>query len=212
MGVFGILQKQVASPCQDQGLLSLKKSGVFFLMSLDLTEEKFQIPCHGLQGPAWSEPCFPLYLQDPLDPPSLTDLHSPSHPLPILNPAKCLAALRFCTAVLISKVPPELDSSLGQKPRKFSHFHQLLQNSQGVYIILFIFTTVTCVLSSASFSRRSKHKFSISAGFPNTAGHSMNNPGALLTPLHPSSLQPTNGQVLPSLPPELFSNPTSPLS
>lgn len=145
-----------------------KKSGVFFLMSLDLTKEKFQIPCHGLQDPAWPDSCFPLYLHDPLDTLSLTT-HPPHLPPPILNPAKRLAVLRFCTPVLISKVSPELDSSLVQKPGKFSHFHQLLQNSQGVHVTLFTFTTVMSMLSSASFSRYSECTFSTSAGFPNTS-------------------------------------------
>ena len=96
-------------------------------------------------------------------------LPTPHLPPPVLNPAKHLAVLRFCTPVLISKVSPELDSSLVQKPDIFSHFHQLLQNSQGVHVTLFTFTTATCVLPSASFSRHSECTFSVSAGFPNTS-------------------------------------------
>ena len=80
-----------------------------------------------------------------------------SHPflLSVLGPAKRLATSGFCTAALpVSKAPPELDSSLVQKLGNFSHFHRLLQNSQGVSIILFTFTTEMWVQSSASFSRR----------------------------------------------------------
>lgn len=50
----GCAQDFTEAGCQPMPGLTpvFKKSGVFFLMSLDLTKEKFQIPCHGLQDPA----------------------------------------------------------------------------------------------------------------------------------------------------------------
>lgn len=167
MGALRILQKQAASPCQDW-LLSLRNQVCFFWchwISLKKNSKSLVMAYKTLpdQTPAFLFIFMTRWTPCPL-------LPTPPHlPPPILNPAKRLAVLRFCTPVLISKVSPELDSSLVQKPGKFSHFHQLLQNSQGVHVTLFTFTTVMSMLSSASFSRYSECTFSTSAGFPNTS-------------------------------------------
>lgn len=165
-----------------------KKSGVFFLMPLDLTKEKFQIPCHGLQGPAWPDPCLLLYLHDPLDTPSLTDLHPP-HPPPaysqscqtlgcfkILHTCSYFKSLTWTRLQFSSETWKNVPTSISfcKIAKEFTLSYLLSQQWRMCYHQLPFPDTVNVNSPSQLV-------------FPTPASHSRNNPGVSLIPLHPSS-------------------------
>lgn len=135
-------------------------------------KEKFQIHFHELQKVLHDQAPALLCLHAHWVPQCLLrfSIHSSLLFSVMSSTRPPLDSLAVILPVSEATLQQEQDSRSVQELGRFSHSHQLLQNSQGVYAVLFIFTVVNWVKSStncgsAPFSRYCR--FSISIHYPN---------------------------------------------